>query len=269
MSFAASHQLSPPTGASRRAWSPCRSRISAAPARTRSASAICISPACRRDAPAALLPSTVAPSVSTSTATPLSPQRSCGMPTTQASATRGMGQQHLLDLARIHVRAAGDVHVRRAAGDVDEAPCVHVAKVAGVEPAEPRAPSRWPPDCCGSRRTRRGRARRSRRWRRAAGGCRPASRIVISMPVRGKPQLPTGMSASSRLCRCGGSTVMLPVTSPMPKYCTSTWPELAPARASGRRDTSASRHRSRSAGRNDRSDPPHRAASASSGWSAR
>ena len=49
------------------------------------------------------------------------------------------------------------------------------------------------------------------------------------MPVRGKPQLPTGIAASSVLCQSGGSTVMLPVTSPMPKYCTSTGPSFSSA----------------------------------------
>ena len=46
-----------------------------------------------------------------------------------------MGQDLLLDLARIDVGAAGNVHVRGAAGDVDEALRVHVAEVAGAEPA--------------------------------------------------------------------------------------------------------------------------------------
>ncbi len=50
------------------------------------------------------------------------------------------------------------------------------------------------------------------------------------MPVRGTPQLPTGKAGSSSAqCRCGGSTVMLPVTSPSPKYCTSTGPSVRSA----------------------------------------
>ena len=46
-----------------------------------------------------------------------------------------MGQDRFLDLARIDVGAARDEHVRRPAGDVEEAPVVQVAQVAGVEPA--------------------------------------------------------------------------------------------------------------------------------------
>ena len=49
------------------------------------------------------------------------------------------------------------------------------------------------------------------------------------MPVRGNPQLPTGISSSFGLWHEGGSTVMLPVTSPMPKYCTSTGPSFSSA----------------------------------------
>ena len=50
-------------------------------------------------------------------------------------ADRGMGQDLLLDLARIDVGAAGDVHVGGAAGDVDKTFLVHVAEIAGAEPA--------------------------------------------------------------------------------------------------------------------------------------
>ena len=46
-----------------------------------------------------------------------------------------MCQDLLLDLARIDVGAAGDVHVRGPAGDVEEAFLVHVAEIAGAEPA--------------------------------------------------------------------------------------------------------------------------------------
>ncbi len=46
-----------------------------------------------------------------------------------------MGQDFLLDLARIDVGAARDVHVRGAAGDVDKTFLVHVAEIAGAEPA--------------------------------------------------------------------------------------------------------------------------------------
>src|SRR5262249_16144035 len=47
----------------------------------------------------------------------------------------GMRQYLLLDLARIDVGATGDVHVRRAAGDVEKPLLVHVAEIAGAEPA--------------------------------------------------------------------------------------------------------------------------------------
>src|SRR3569833_468345 len=50
-------------------------------------------------------------------------------------ADTGMRQDFLLDLARIDVGAAGDVHVGGAAGDVDEALLVHVAEIAGPKPA--------------------------------------------------------------------------------------------------------------------------------------
>ena len=53
------------------------------------------------------------------------------------------------------------------------------------------------------------------------------SRMAMSMPVRGKPQVPTCISVVHAVQR-GGSTVMLPVTSPSPKYCTR------PVRASQR-----------------------------------
>jgi hypothetical protein len=52
------------------------------------------------------------------------------------------------------------------------------------------------------------------------------------MPVRGRPQEPMFAfgSSSSAECMWRGSTVMLPVTSPRPKYCTSTGPSLRSAR---------------------------------------
>ena len=59
------------------------------------------------------------------------------------------------------------------------------------------------------------------------------------MPVRGRPQVPINVSAvpvlpslcpSSSACMEGVSTVMQPVTSPRPKYCTSTGPSLCNAR---------------------------------------
>ncbi len=71
----------------------------------------------------------------TQTATPTSPQNGSGTPEHRDLTNRGMRQQLLLDLARIDVRAAGDVHVGRAAGDVDEALLIDVAEVAGPEPA--------------------------------------------------------------------------------------------------------------------------------------
>jgi len=47
------------------------------------------------------------------------------------------------------------------------------------------------------------------------------------MPVRGTPQLP----AFSGTCMSGRSTVMLPVTSPSPKYCTRQGPSTRSASA--------------------------------------
>src|SRR6202011_846728 len=47
----------------------------------------------------------------------------------------GMRENLLLDLPRIDVGAAGDVHVGGAAGDVDEAFFVDMAEIAGAEPA--------------------------------------------------------------------------------------------------------------------------------------
>src|SRR2546429_207239 len=47
----------------------------------------------------------------------------------------GMGQYLLLDLTRIDVGAAGDVHVGSAAGDVDKPLFIDVAEIAGAEPA--------------------------------------------------------------------------------------------------------------------------------------
>src|SRR5438445_599994 len=50
-------------------------------------------------------------------------------------ADRRMGENLLLDLARIDVGAARDVHVRGAAGDVDKSLFVHMAEIAGAKPA--------------------------------------------------------------------------------------------------------------------------------------
>ena len=46
-----------------------------------------------------------------------------------------MGEDFLLDLARIDVGSARYVHVGGAAGDVDKAFLVHVAEIAGAKPA--------------------------------------------------------------------------------------------------------------------------------------
>src|SRR5436190_402843 len=46
-----------------------------------------------------------------------------------------MGEDFLLYLARIDVRSARYVHVRGAAGDVEESFFVHVAEVTGAKPA--------------------------------------------------------------------------------------------------------------------------------------
>src|SRR5205085_10610050 len=47
----------------------------------------------------------------------------------------GMGENLLLDLSRIDVGAAGDVHVGSTAGDVDKPLLVHMAEIAGTKPA--------------------------------------------------------------------------------------------------------------------------------------
>src|SRR5579884_2165271 len=47
----------------------------------------------------------------------------------------GMAQQHLLDLARVDVAAARDDHVLRAVAQGQEAVRVHIAEVAGMQPA--------------------------------------------------------------------------------------------------------------------------------------
>ena len=140
---------------------------------------------------------------------------------------RRVGQDLLLDLARVHVRAAGDVHVGGAAGDVEEALLIHVPEIAGAEPAIPerfrvgvgivvvpgehrRAADADLP-----------RLARAPARARHRPGSRPASRYAHSRRCRpsrpGRP--PVSWSA-------GGNTVMLPVTSPSPKYCTSTFPSF-------------------------------------------
>src|SRR5260370_21011631 len=45
-----------------------------------------------------------------------------------------MGQNLLLDLARIDVGSAGDVHVGSTSGDVDKTLFIHVAEITGAEP---------------------------------------------------------------------------------------------------------------------------------------
>src|SRR5258707_5394337 len=50
-------------------------------------------------------------------------------------ADRGMGQNLLLDLARIDIRSTRNVHVGGSAGDVDKTFRVHMAEIAGAEPA--------------------------------------------------------------------------------------------------------------------------------------
>ena len=64
----------------------------------------------------------------------LAPRRS-GTPSTATSATGGMGEQHVLDLARVDVLAAADDHVLEPAVDAQVAALVHGAEVAGVQPA--------------------------------------------------------------------------------------------------------------------------------------
>ena len=71
----------------------------------------------------------------TTNATPPSPQRSSGTPTTAASATAGCSCEHRLDLGRVDVLAAGDVHVLEAAADAVEALLVALGDVARAEPA--------------------------------------------------------------------------------------------------------------------------------------
>src|SRR5689334_14773173 len=70
----------------------------------------------------------------TATATPTSPQ------VVRHAEHRDLGDRRMLedlflDLPRIHVGAARDVHVRLAAGDIDESFRIHAPEVASAEPA--------------------------------------------------------------------------------------------------------------------------------------
>ena len=69
------------------------------------------------------------------TPTPTSPQRSSGTPSTAASATPSMREQRVLDLGRVHVLAARDVHLLQAAADPVVALVVALGEVAGAQPA--------------------------------------------------------------------------------------------------------------------------------------
>src|SRR5260370_11300537 len=46
-----------------------------------------------------------------------------------------MREDLLLDLTRIDIGSAGYVHVRGAAGDIDKTFFIHMAEIAGAEPA--------------------------------------------------------------------------------------------------------------------------------------
>src|SRR5690349_15926033 len=71
----------------------------------------------------------------TTTATTSSPSRSSGLPITAASSTAGVGVEDLLDLARVDVIPAPDHQVLGPVDDKVEAVGVHVAEIAGVQPA--------------------------------------------------------------------------------------------------------------------------------------
>ena len=71
-------------------------------------------------------------SAATTNAPPISPSTGSGSPTTATWATVGMVGQHGLDLARVHVVPAADVHLLQPADDPHVAVGVERAEVAGV-----------------------------------------------------------------------------------------------------------------------------------------
>ena len=127
----------------------------------------------------------------TTYALPTSPSRSSGTPTTATSATPVERAQRLLDLGRVDVEAAGDVHVLEPVGDRQVAVLVERADVAGVQPAVGvDRLARWPPGRRGSR------ASRSRRG--AAARRLPSSASMrVSMPGIARPQVVATVSAES------------------------------------------------------------------------
>ena len=74
-----------------------------------------------------------------------SPHRSSGTPMTATSATSGCFVEHVLDLGRVHVLAAGHDHVLDPVVQEQEAVVVAVAGVAGLEPAVGRRSRRRSP----------------------------------------------------------------------------------------------------------------------------
>ena len=129
-----------------------------------------------------------------------------------------VGQDLLLGLARIDVGAARDVHVRGPAGDVEEALLIHVSEIAGAEPAiAERFRVGVRVVVVAGEHGRTADADLTRLTSGAARG-RSSSWIETCIPVRSYPHVPTFTpGASSVSWSAGGSTVMLPVTSPKPK----------------------------------------------------
>ena len=76
-----------------------------------------------------------APSCSTITAATASPHSSSGTPITAQSATAGVHEQHVFDLARREVLPAPDDDVVQAALDEEEALGIEPAPVVGGQPA--------------------------------------------------------------------------------------------------------------------------------------
>ena len=92
----------------------------------------------------------------------------------------GKGVEHVLDLARPDLEAGGRDHVLLAVDQIEPAGLVEEADVAGVHPAARSALPPSPRACANSPPSRRGRARRPRRVRRAPSGRLASSTTMAS-----------------------------------------------------------------------------------------
>ena len=120
---------------------------------------------------------------------PTSPIRSSGTPTTATSATPSMPQQRLLDLGRVDVEAAGDVHVLEPVGDRAGCRARRACRCRRCAASRPRRSPR------GSPRGRRG--SRASRSRRAPAARRSSAAIRVSMPGIARPLVVATVSAES------------------------------------------------------------------------